>query len=99
MRRATTPSIEIEIDQSLIDAEYRVTFAQRNGPRIVKDQDACTLSEDGKLITVPLSQEETLRFSDRYNIQVQVRYKVEDRVCGTNIVSTNIGEILDEEVI
>lgn len=100
MRRATTPTIQIEADIDLREFEwFRLTFAQRNGPRIVKTEKDCSLSEDGKTIYVRLSQQETLSFSERYNVMVQMRYGIGDTVNATNIVSRDIGAILDEEVI
>lgn len=99
MRRATTPKIEIQIDESLIDCWYRITFAQRNGNRIIKDQDDCELSEDGKTILVSLTQEETLRFTSGHNIRIQVRFGQDGQACATNIAEIKVTEILDEEVI
>ena len=100
MRRATTPTIQIDSDVNLKDFEwFRLTFAQRNGPRVIKTEKDCTLSEDGKTIYVRLSQQETLSFSDRYNLMVQMRYGIGDTVNATNIVSRDVGAILDEEVI
>jgi len=98
MRRATTPNIEISIDQDLRGYWYRVTFKQ-NGTTIIKDQNDCILSDDGKTISIELTQEETLRFSDSFNIQVQVRFGKDNKVCATDIAYTKIGKILDEEVI
>ena len=98
MRRATTPNIEIGIDKDLRGYWYRVTFKQ-NGTTIIKDQSDCILSDDGKTISIELTQEETLRFSDLFNIQVQVRFGKDNKVCATNIVYTKIDKILDEEVI
>lgn len=99
MRRATTPNIEIDIDRDLRGYWYRVTFKQQNGTKIIKDQNECILSDDGKTISVELTQEETLRFSESFNIHVQVRFGKGDKVCATNIVYTKIDKILDEEVI
>ena len=99
MRRATTPNIEIDIDQDLRGYWYRVAFKQQNGTTIIKDQNECILSDDGKTIFIELTQEETLRFSDSFNIHVQVRFGKDDKVCATNIVDTKVGKILDEEVI
>lgn len=99
MRRATTPKLTIAIDTDLRGCWYRVTLAQNYGPKIIKDQDECELSEDGKTIYVKLTQRETLQFSDKYKIKVQVRYGIDDSVCASNIATITIDEILDEEVI
>ena len=99
MRRATTPRLTISIDVDLRDCWYRVTLAQTHGAKIIKNQDECELSEDGKTIYVQLSQEETLSFSDRYKVNIQVRYGKDSSACATNIVMISVGQILDEEVI
>ena len=100
MRRATTPTIQIDSDVNLNEFEwFRLTFAQRNGPKIVKTEKDCTLSDDGKTVYVTLTQQGTLRFSERYNLMIQMRYGIGDTVNATNIVSRDIGAILDEEVI
>lgn len=99
MRRATTPKVEIRIDESLNDCWYRVTFKQRNGHKLVKDQDVCELSQDGKTIHVPLTQQETLGFSTNYDLQVQVRFGKDGDACASDIATVKVAEILDEEVI
>lgn len=99
MRRATTPKLAISIDVDLRDCWYRVVFAQTHGAKVVKNQNDCELSEDGKTIYVQLSQEETLLFSDRYKVNVQIRYGKDSSVCATNIVMISVDQILDEEVI
>ena len=99
MRRATTPTIKIDIDKDLTEYFYRVAFKQKGLKTIVKDQDDCTLSEDGKLIEVPLTQEETLSFYANNKVMVQVRYGKNGIVCATNIVTIDIRDILDEEIV
>lgn len=99
MRRATTPTIRISIDENITGCWYRVTFAQRYGPKIVKDQDECTLSEDGKTILVPLTQSETLMFNTNENVRVQVKFGNDYKVAASSIVALKVKEILDEAVI
>ena len=99
MRRATTPNVELHIDECLTGCWFRVTFAQKNGSKLVKDQDECELSDDGKTIYVHLDQRETLGFSTNYDLRVQVKFGMDGEVCATNIVNVAVAEILDEEVI
>ena len=99
MRRATTPTIRILIDKDISRCWYRVTFAQRCGPTIIKDQDQCTLTEDGKTILVSLTQEETLLFRTDENVKVQVKFGNGDKVGASSIVVLKVKEILDEVVI
>lgn len=101
MRRATTPTVEIHIDACLTDCWYRVIFKQRNGVKLIKSQDDenVTLSEDGKTINVRLEQAETLLFSDKYDLRVQVKFGLNGNVSATNVAVMGVDEILDEEVI
>ncbi len=100
MRRATTATLKIDIDESLVGMWYRVALEQRGtGTLLIKDEGDCELSEDGKTITVRLTQEETLRFSDKCVARVQVRFGDGTSVAATNIASVDIYETIDEEVI
>lgn len=99
MRRATTPTVEISLDESITGCWYRVTFAQRYGPSIVKDQDDCELSDDGKTILVTLTQSETRLFKTKENVKVQVKFGYDNKVSASSIAVLKVGEILDEAVI
>ena len=99
MRRATTPTIRIYIDKNIKGCWYRVTFAQRCGPKLIKDQNDCTLSEDGKTILVPLTQDETLLFNAHERVKVQVKFGSNDKVAASSIVALQVKEILDEAVM
>ena len=99
MRRATTPKLIINMNVDLNNYWYRVAFAQNKDVILIKDQDDCELSDDGQTITIRFTQEETLQFNSNYKIKVQVRYGINDIVCASNIETTTIGEILDEEII
>lgn len=99
MRRATTPTIIINLDTNLTNCWYRVAFKQRGLPTLIKDQNDCILSEDGNSIEVYLTQEETLAFSSKHKVSVQVKFGIGEKVCATNIIDINVKDILDEEVI
>lgn len=98
MRRGTTPTLELTLDTSVTDSEYRVTLANGKSA-ITKTEEECTLSDDGKTITLLLSQEETLSLNPNYPVKVQVRFKVGDLAFATNIVQTCVKDILYKEVI
>lgn len=101
MRRGTTPTLECSLDVSLVDADYYVTIEQGT-VSITKTASDCTLSEDGKTISVTLSQEETLSLSsdDASGLaSVQVRYKADGKVYATNIAHLRVDGVLMEEVI
>lgn len=95
MRRGTTPALELELDVSLIGSEYYVTL-ENGRKQFTKTNDDCELSEDGKTITVVLTQAETLDLDASSAVLVQVRFKVGDRAYATNIARTTVGEILLE---
>lgn len=100
MRRGTTPTLRINIDQDLTGCWYRVILSQANSRyRIVKKDSQCTLSEDGKTIDVFLSQEETYLFDHDFNLKVQVRYGLGEKAFATNIVRMSVYEILEDDVI
>ena len=96
MRRGTTPTLELALDQSLEGAEYHVTIEQ-GSIQLDKTEQDCTLSEDGKVITAVLSQEETLALDAVASIQV--RYKLDGKAYATNIVAVRVDDVLLEEVI
>lgn len=99
MRRATTPTIEISVDQNLTGCWYRVALSQKGGTIIIKTDKDCELSDDGTVIKVPLTQEETLSFNTRARIRIQVRFGNNGNVAATDIATFRIGEILDEEIV
>lgn len=100
MRRATTPTLEIELDEPIECAWFRVALAQRCGTLIVRDQRSCELSEDGRTVTLTLTQEETVSLVAGYDLRVQLRFGDGlGAVCATDIAEIPVGEILDEEVV
>lgn len=98
MRRGTTPTLECALDVSVEGAEYFVTLEQGE-TEITKTNTDCTLSEDGKVITAVLSQEETLALDPAAVASIQVRYKLDGKAYATNIVAVRVDDVLLEEVI
>ena len=98
MRRGTTPTLECALDVSVEGAEYFVTLEQGE-TEITKTNADCTLSEDGKVITAVLSQEETLSLDPAAVASIQVRYKLDGKAYATNIVAVRVDDVLLEEVI
>lgn len=99
MFRGTTPTLEFKIpfDVSLID-ELFVTITQANVVTVEKNKSQCELS--GNVITVKLTQEDTLIFKDRYfggKARLQVRVKMlNGEALASDIINLEIGEILKE---
>ena len=120
MRRGTTPTVIITIDADYDVSQATdiwVTLEQQaSGTELTRewkrnpDPDDPTanrgISVSGQIITVTLSQEETLGFI-KGSVQIQVKLKqddsnddtIYDEVVGTVIKKLKIDEILNEDVM
>ena len=105
MRRGTTPTVVLTITNDdgtncdLTSAENYVTFSEvGSNYEITKSGEDVTAEVSGKatVISVPLSQEETLGFGQNRSVRVQVRSKVDDIATASEIATFNVGEILLE---
>ena len=85
--RGTTATFQFNLPYAHIDLEWaRITFWQtgNGGPclqrplPIVKVLEECERCEDDMIIFVTLTEEETLRFSDRLHAKVQFRAQAKD---------------------
>lgn len=96
MYRGTTPtlSLKLETDISLADlAELWATFKTQT-VEVTKTLSEVTIDDAQKIITVQLSQEDTLKLNAS-ECQVQVRFRTQnDLAYATSIASVNIGQIL-----
>lgn len=72
MIKGTTPThtFKLPFDTSNIK-KVMVIYAQNEKELFHKDTDECRLN--GKKVSVTLSQEETLQFNHKRNVQIQVR--------------------------
>lgn len=72
MVRGTTPThtYTLPFDTSIIKV-VEITYAQLDAVIVKKTTDDCTL--DGNTVTVRLTQEDTLQFDHRQNVQIQLR--------------------------
>lgn len=99
MRRGTTPTLAIHVDQDLSGCEVYVTLAQR-GKQITKRESDFDMKVSGGATTInlTLSQAETLSFTAERGsaVEVQVRYVKDGRACATDIVSVPVTRILKE---
>lgn len=99
MRRGTTPTHTFTIP---FDAEQiksvRVVYAQTGQVVLAKETEACTLN--GNTVTLKLTQEESLRFHDMKNVEIQLRVLLHDgNALTSDIVSVYVSRCLDDEVI
>lgn len=101
MIRGTTPTLEFTLpfDCSLLTEMY-ITFAQYGTTVLEKSMADCTCS--GTLVTLSLSQEDTLNMKqDRMAIaEVQLRVRTKDgSALASNIMQIRVDRILKEGVI
>ena len=99
MIRGTTPThiFEIPIDSSLLK-QVQITYAQGSANLLVKTIEDCVL--DGNSISVTLSQEETLMFSHKKDVEVQIRVLTKDGTAmATTVRQVDVGRVLNEEVL
>lgn len=99
MIRATTPTFifRLPIDCLKI-TKAEVTFAQSGENKLTKLKEDCPM--DDKKLAVTLSQEETLLFSDRSEIKIQLRVLTsDDKVFASQVFSVPVIDTLSEEVL
>lgn len=97
--RGTTPThlFTLSIDTSDLKC-VRIIYAQDDKVVFVKQTSDCVL--DGKTVKVTLTQEETLKFDCKKDVQIQIRaltYSGEAMACP--VMKTTVGKCLDSEVI
>lgn len=99
MIRGTTPThtFKLPFDTSIVK-EVMVIYAQNEKEVFHKDTFDCELN--GKEIIVTLSQEDTLKFNHRQNVQIQVRVLTDDDVAlASQIKEITIQNCLNSEVL
>lgn len=99
MIRGTTPThtFQIPFNTNLLK-EIRISYAQKDDVVVEKSTEDCKL--DGMNITVKLTQEETLRFSENVMAALQLRVLLNDgNVLATPVLRLDVGELLQDEVI
>lgn len=100
--RGTTPSLQFTfetVDIKNISTAY-MTIEQFHRTVIEKDLTAAEKSTANNALTWDLTQEETLKLSDRDDIKIQIRYKtIDDNAFISQIYTVKPYEILKEGVI
>lgn len=101
MIRGTTPVLEFTLpfDTELLEEAY-VTISQRGAVVIKKSIDECTLKHT--MLSVRLSQEETLELIAQRNLRVEIQLRVLTRdgeALASNIETVDVGRILKDGVI
>lgn len=104
--RGTTPTLTFHVKNEQLDldeiAEVWVTFKTKTGLRPKEktfDINDVAIDSEERTITLVLSQEDTLYFSDA-SILIQLRTRFNnDLAYASDIIDTSIGQILKEGVI
>ena len=99
MRRGTTPKHIFKTDIDLRDAEViYLTYKQGGKTVLTKEISDMEITKDD--VTVYLSQPDTLMFSTRGDVDIQIRVRFPDgSAIASNIIGTKVNAILKEGVI
>lgn len=99
MIRGTTPThiFQIPFDTGLLK-EVRVSYAQEDKVIVEKKTEDCKM--DGDTISVTLTQADTLLFSHRKIVELQLKVWTKSGSClATLVMRKDVSEILNEEVL
>ena len=96
MVRGTTPTLEfiMPINTNLIEVGY-ITFHQGRDVVLEKTLEDCIVSET--MISLPLTQAETLKFDHNADVEIQIRVKTTDgKARASQIINTHASRILKD---
>ena len=104
MRRGTTPTLKFSLynkdgsnfDTSLVE-NIRVAFAQKGVLVIEKDIKECEIVDN--IVSITLSQEETLLFDYNAFVEIQLKVKASGAAISHDPLRVPCGKILSEEVL
>lgn len=99
MRRGTTPTISITV-KGLSDIQINKAYLTLKQRGTVVEKTEADMEIDGDMLQVALTQEETLKFMARAEINVQLRVLSKSGTAyASNIVTVPVEAILKEGVI
>lgn len=100
MRRGTNPVLTFELPEAITISALYITFQQNRQTVLEKDLTAVTYDKENGIITLPLSQEDTLLFSELEPVWVQLLPAGQSgqRPC-SEPMRVNVGEIFKDGVI
>ena len=96
MFRGTTPTLRFRIpfDTSAINVMY-ITIAQNGEIVLDKEKDDCVL--EGETITLRLTQADTLRLTEEYPVEIQMRCRLHDgNALASRTIRTTASAILKD---
>lgn len=98
--RGTTPNCKFKfsIDPSQI-TKCNIIFSQNNNVIFIKTLEDCVVDSENLSISVKLTQEETLMFTTKFSMQIQIRIKLTNgTVASSNLLVSNIRPLLEESI-
>ena len=100
MHRGTTPSFTfgLQFDTSCIE-KLNIAFSQVGEVLVLRTIESPDLILKDNLITVTLTQEETILFDCKQNAEIQLRIKIGDSVVASDIIRVDVRRILEEEIL
>lgn len=98
MRRGTTPThtFTLPFETSIINS-LRITYEQENKVILTKETDDCDIHDN--IVSVQLTQEETLKFICNTPAKCQLKIRRNDNVVASEVFNFFVSECLDNEVI
>ena len=100
MRRGTNPVLTFELPESITISALYITFQQNRQTVLEKDLTNVTYEQESGTITLPLSQEDTLLFSELEPVWVQIRLRDNlGNAVASEPMRVNVGEIFKDGVI
>ena len=102
MIQGTTHTIQIELpeDISIADLDAAVfSFAQQDAEIVKKTLDEMMTDAETNSLIIELSQQETLRFTDKALVDMQLKIKRQGTVDMTDIVREAVSKAINKEVI
>ena len=97
MIRGTTPthSFVLPFETSIVKSA-KVIYAQSDA--VILEKASCTM--EGNTLSVRLTQEETLKFDCKKNVEIQLRILTEaNDALTSDIITIDVARCLDEEVL
>jgi len=101
MIRGTTPTLELNVDGIDLTAFKKIVVTlQQQGVVINRQTGDSGLSVSSNVISVHLTQEESLKFKANSDVEIQAKLLSEDgEVTATDIERVPVESILNEEVL
>ncbi len=97
--RGTTPTNYFDVDLDLTEADViYITYEQNDEVVFEKQKSDITITPER--LSVELTQEDTLKLDDEYDVKIQIRARLSDGTAvASNIVKTNVSRVLKDGVI